>query len=65
MHAKLQKLACTCTFAYNFGMRTWASERMQYTTDAHHELTLALPHYTCGVATGTVAVGSEMQLFCS
>ena len=25
--------------------------------DAYHKLALGLPHYTCGVATGTVAVG--------
>ena len=33
------------------------------------ELTLGLPHYTCGVTTGTVAVGNEIldeiQLLCS
>ena len=30
--------------------------------DARHELALGLPHYTCGVTTGTVAVGNEIQL---
>ena len=30
-----------------------------------HELALGLPHYTCGVTTGTVAVGNKIQLFCS
>ena len=33
--------------------------------DARHELTLGLPHYMCGVTTGTVAVGNEIQLLCS
>ena len=33
--------------------------------DIHHKLALGLPHYTCGVATSTVAAGNEMQLFCS
>ena len=65
MHVKLQKLACGCTVARNFGMRTWASEHMRHTRNARHELVLGLPHYTCGVTTSTVAVGNEMQLFCS
>ena len=38
---------------------------MWHMRDAPYELTLGLPHCTCGVATGTVAVGNEMQLFCS
>ena len=38
-------------------------EHMLHKRDAHDELTLGLPHYTCGVATGTVALGNEMQLF--
>ena len=59
---KLQKLACAHTVACNFGVRTQASE---HTRNAHHELALGLPHYTCGVTTGTVTVGNEMQLFCS
>ena len=42
-----------------FGVRMRATE---HTRDSRHELTLGLPHYTCGVATGTVAVGTEMQL---
>ena len=29
--------------------------------DARCELTLGLPYRTCGVATGTVAVGNEIQ----
>ena len=33
--------------------------------DARHKLKLGLPHYTCGVTTGTVAVGNEIQLLCS
>ena len=30
------------------------SKHTQHTRDAHHELALGLPHYTCGVTTGTV-----------
>ena len=59
-HAKLQKLACACTGARNFGMRTQESKDTRHTRDACHELALGLPHYTCGVTTGTVAVGSEI-----
>ena len=29
--------------------------------DARHELAHGLPHYTCGVSTGTVAVDNEIQ----
>ena len=65
MHVKLQKLACACTVACNFGMRTWACEHTQHMRNACHELALGLPHYMCGVTTGTVAVGNELQLFCS
>ena len=65
MHAKLQKLACAHTVACVFGMRTWDSKHTQHTRDACHELALGLLHYTCGVTTGTVAVGNEMQLLCS
>ena len=64
-HVKLQKLSCARTVACNFGVRTQASEHTQHTRNARHELALGLPHYTCGVTTGTVAVGNEMQLFCS
>ena len=64
-HVKLQRLACARTVAHNFGMRTWASEYTRHTRNARDELALGLPHYTCGVTTGTVAVGNEMQLFCS
>ena len=60
--AKLQKLACACTVARDFAVRTWDSK---HTTDAHHELALGLPHYTCGVTTHTVAVSNEIQLLCS
>ena len=56
---KLQNLAS----AHNFGMCTWASEHTRHMRNACHELALGLPHYTCGVTTGTVAVGNEMQLF--
>ena len=62
---KLQKLACARTVACNFGVRTRASEHTRHTRNSRHELALGLPNYTCGVTTGTVAVGNEMQLFCS
>ena len=61
-HAKLQKLVSACTVACDFGMHTWDSEYTQHRRHAHHELTLGLPHYTCDVTTGTVAVGNEIQL---
>ena len=63
--AKLQKLACACTVACEFGVCTWDSKHTQHTRDAHHELALGLPHYMCGVTTGTVAVGNEIQLLCN
>ena len=62
---KLQKLACARTVARNFGVCIWASEHTQHTRNARHELALGLLHYTCRVTTGKVAVGNEMQLFCS
>ena len=63
----MQVHACACTFnAYNtsktaldFSVRTRDSKHTRHTRDAHHKLALGLPHYTCGVTTGTVAVGSE------
>ena len=64
-HVKLQKLVCACTVASNFGVRKRASEHTRHMRNARHELALGLPHYTCGVTTGTVAVGNEMQLFYS
>ena len=64
LHAKLQKLACAHNIACNFGKYTWASEHTRHIRDEHHELALGLPHYTCGVATGTVVVGNKIQLFC-
>ena len=63
--AKLQKLACVRIAAHNFSVHTWDSEHTQHTKDARHELALGLPHYTCGVTTGTVAVGNEIQLLCN
>ena len=63
--AKLQKLACACTVACDFGMHTWDSKHTWHTRDTCHKLTLGLPHYTCGVTIGTVAVGNEIQLLCS
>ena len=65
MRAKLQELACALTVARDFGMCTWESKHTRHTRDARHELALGLPHYPCGVTTGTVAVGNEIQLLCS
>ena len=62
---KLQKLACARTVARDFGVCMRESKHTQHTRDARHKLTLGLPHYTCGVTTGTVAVGNEIQLLCS
>ena len=61
-HAKLQKLAYAHTVAHEFGVQTWNSKHTQHTIDTRYELALGLPHYTCGVTTGTVAVGNEIQL---
>ena len=65
MCAKLQKLVCAYTVACDFGVCTQDSKHTQYTRDSRHELTLGFPYYMCGVTTGTVAVGNEIQLFCS
>ena len=62
---ELQKLACVCTVAHNFSMRMWDSKHTRHTRDASYKLALGLPHYMCGVTTGTVAVGNEIQLLCS
>ena len=43
-------------------LHMWCTRHMR---NVRHEITLGLPHYTCGVTTGTVAVSNEMQLFCS
>ena len=59
----LQKLECPCTVACNFGMCMRSSEHKRHAKVAHHKLTLGLPHRTCGVTTGTIAVGNEMQPF--
>ena len=64
-HAKLKKLACARTVARDFGVRTRDSKHTCHTRDVCHELALGLPHYTCGVTTGTVAVDNEIQLLCS
>ena len=64
-HAKLQKMMRACTVAHDFGMCMQESKHTRHTNDACHKLTLGLPHYTCGVTTGTVAVGNEIQLLCS
>ena len=62
MRAKIKKLACARTVACDFGVRMQNSKHTRHTRDARHELALGLPHYTCGVTTGTVAVGNEIQL---
>ena len=64
-HAKLQKLAGACTVAHDFDVRTWYSKHPRHTRDAHHKLAPGLPHYTCGVTTGTAAADNEIQLLCS
>ena len=64
-HAKLKKLVCACTVLCDFGVRTRDSKHTPHTRDARRELTLGLPHYMCGVTTGTVAVDNEIQLLCS
>ena len=56
---------CTHCCTQNFGVHTQASEITQQTLDAHHGLTLGLLHYTCGVTSGTVVVGNEIQLCCN
>ena len=53
-HAKLKKLACACTVARDFGMHMRDNEHTRHTRDARHELAFRLPHFTCGVTTGTV-----------
>ena len=49
LHVKLKNLVCTHTVAHTFGMSAIASEQMQHTSDACHELTLGFSQYTCGV----------------
>ena len=61
----MQVHACARTVTCNFGIRTWDSKYTQHTRDVRHKLALGLPHYTCGVTTGKVAVGNEIQLLCS
>ena len=63
--AKLQNLVCTCTVACVFGVRMLDSKHTRHPRDACHKLALGLPHYMCGLTTGTVAVGNEIQLLCS
>ena len=65
MSAKLQKLVCACTVACDFSMCAWDRKHMWHTRGAHHKLSLGLPHFMCGVTTGIVAVGNEIQLLCS
>ena len=63
--ARLTHTALQKTAVCNFGVCTWASEHMTCTRDTHHKFPFYVPHYMCGAATGTVALGNEMQLFCS
>ena len=65
MRAKLQKLVCAHTVTHDFGVRTRDSKHTRHMRDVRHELALGLPHHTCGVTTGTVTVGNEIQLICS
>ena len=65
MRAKFQKLACACTVARDFGVHTRDNKHTQHMRDACHKLTIGLPHYTCDVTTGTVAVGNGIQLLSS
>ena len=62
--AKLQKLVCARSVAHDFGMHGIANT---HDTQEMHVMSLHLvfPHYMCGVTTGIVAVGNEIQLFCS
>ena len=60
-HTKL-KLVCARTVACDFGVRMQDSKHTRHTRDARHKVALGLPHYTCGVATGIVAVDNEIQL---
>ena len=53
MHAKLQKLACAHRIA-----NTCDTQEM-HVTSLHF---VCHARYTCGVTTGTVAVGNEIQL---
>ena len=63
--AKLKILVCARTVAHDFYVHTRDSKHTRHTRDTHYELALGLPHYTCGITTGTVAVGSEIQLLFS
>ena len=60
--AKVKNLACAHTVAHDFGVRMRDSKHTRHTRDARHELALGLLCYMCGVTTGTVAVGNEIQL---
>ena len=46
-------------------MRTIASEYMQHTSDACHNLTLCLLYYMCGVQVQYTCIDNEMHWFCS
>ena len=52
-HAKLKKQLSAHTVARDFGMHTRAKKYWQHTRYAGHKLVLGLPHYTCGITTGT------------
>ena len=60
---KITKMARARTVAYDFVCTCEIhSKHKRYKRDTHYKLALGLPHYTCGVTTGTVAVGNEIQL---
>ena len=40
-------------------MCTWESKHTLHMRDARHELSLGLPHYTCGV---TIGVGTNLKV---
>ena len=61
-HAKVKKLVCAHTVARDFGMRQQDGKHTRHMRDGRHKLALGLPHFTCGVTTGTVTVGNEIQL---
>ena len=60
--ANLQKLACAHSVLRDFDVHTQDSKHRRHTRDARHKFALSLPHYMCGLTTGTVAVGNEIQL---
>ena len=77
-HTRVQAHACACTFNECKTSKTGVVHALLHailvcacrpvnTSDTREmhimRLALGLLHYTCGVTTGTVAVGNELQLF--